>query len=331
MLMEGKFPTFWKRGTIQVFLKDVNKDPTNARSYRPVTLLPVLGKIVERVLVDILETDLRGKNMLCKDQYGYRKGVGTIDALMEMRRRIEDMKEKYIVGIFMDISGAFDGAWWPKIVEKLRKFYSPRNITNIIRDYFRGRKVVLRIENIEKERILERGCPQGKIGYADDGLVLVGGKSRVEIEERCEKAMEVVLGWMKENKLELSKEKTVLMLLKGNVDDERQARVMVRGETMRNVRTVKYLGVKIDRGMRYYSHAKYLAEKTARIHNQIKRVTKANGEDIGKKAIRTKIMSMQRKALVEVICGYATISHEATRVLAGVIPIDLYSKAKAKI
>ncbi|KAI4474757.1 hypothetical protein M0802_015458 [Mischocyttarus mexicanus] len=102
-------------------------------------------------------------------------------------------------------------------------------------------------------------------------------KSRVEIEKRCEKAMEAVVGWMEENKLELSKEKTVIMLLKRNMDDERQAGVIVRRETMRNVRTVKYLGVKIDRGMRYESHAKYLAEKTTRIHNKIKRVTKANG------------------------------------------------------
>ncbi|KAI4484960.1 hypothetical protein M0802_012917 [Mischocyttarus mexicanus] len=383
MLQEGRFPSLWKKGVIKVFLKSEDKDATNPKSYRPVTLLPVLGKMVERVLVDELERDLRNREVLSKDQYGYRKGVGTIDALMEMGKRIKATKEKYLMGIFMDISGAFDGAWWPKIMDKLREFDAPRNITNVIRDYFRNRKVTLKMENIEEEKILERGCPQGsvlgpllwtiiydgflkletgegtsKIGYADDGLILVEGKSRKEIERRCERAMEVVGDWMEDNKLELSKEKTVLMLLKGRMNDERQARVYMKGVKLKCVQKVKYLGIWIERGLKYNSHVKYLAEKILKITYMIKRVTKASGgmseaqkmviyksviepimmygcelwgEDIEKKGMRRIIKSMQRKALLGVIGGYSTISHEAVRVIAGIIPMDLHIRERVQV
>lgn len=44
-----RFPNVWKKGVLKVFLKSEEKSKTKVKSYRPVTLLPVLGKVCERV------------------------------------------------------------------------------------------------------------------------------------------------------------------------------------------------------------------------------------------------------------------------------------------
>lgn len=54
MLRVRRFPNVWKKGVLKVFLKSEEKSKTKVKSYRPVTLLPVLGKVCERVLVERL-------------------------------------------------------------------------------------------------------------------------------------------------------------------------------------------------------------------------------------------------------------------------------------
>lgn len=72
----GVFPRIWKIGSIRVLLKDQNKDPTNVRSYRPVCLLPVLGKLLEKLIKQQLKSVIMHPRFSFKDQFGFREKGG---------------------------------------------------------------------------------------------------------------------------------------------------------------------------------------------------------------------------------------------------------------
>jgi len=89
MLREGVFPDVWKKGIVKVFLKSEDKDPSKVKSYRPVTLLPVLGKLGERLMVRRMKQWMEREGRVNRAQYGFTEGVGTLDALLDMRSEVE--------------------------------------------------------------------------------------------------------------------------------------------------------------------------------------------------------------------------------------------------
>jgi len=81
-LKEGRFPDPWKNAAIVVLLKGKGKDPLVPKNYRPVSLLPVLGKILEEIICDRLETEIGSD--LSHRQHGFRPGKSTATALSEL-------------------------------------------------------------------------------------------------------------------------------------------------------------------------------------------------------------------------------------------------------
>lgn len=374
MLREGEFPGVWKEGIVKVFLKSDDKDPSKVKSYRPVTLLPVLGKIGERMVVKRMRDWMDREERLDRGQFGFTEGVGTLDALLEMKRDVEESPQKYVAGLFLDISGAFDSAWWPEVLRVLREWRCPNNIYRLIRNYFRGRRVTLKARNGEVEKTITKGCPQGSVvgpllwnvlfdgflrlpfengvtarAYADDALLLVKANTSPELMRRCTRTLEMVTRWGEERKLTFSREKTVMLLLKGKLV-ERFIRADMGGVRIQCSRETKYLGVVIQSGMKFAGQYELVMDKTMRAFGKLKGLAKANngmrcenlrrlyigalepmvlygcemwGQRMKGRGEKSKLMSLQRKLLLGVVKGYNTISHEAVRVIAGIIPLDL--------
>lgn len=111
MLRTGIFPTIWKIGDVKVFLKSEDKPKDEIKSYRPITLLPVCGKLAEKLINRRLTTFLDAHECLDPNQFGFRRDRSTVGALAKMVQDVLDVGDKYAVGIFADISGAFDNAW----------------------------------------------------------------------------------------------------------------------------------------------------------------------------------------------------------------------------
>ena len=79
-------------------------------NYRPISVLPCFSKILERIMYNRLYEYLTKNNQLFDKQFGFRKGHLTEHALIELVNRIYDSfnKNKYTLGVFMDLSKAFD-------------------------------------------------------------------------------------------------------------------------------------------------------------------------------------------------------------------------------
>lgn len=87
------------------------------KAYRPITLLPVVGKLYERLLVDRILASQERSGGMADGQYGFRKGRSTVDAVIRLQQDVSERGDKYVLGVFIDISGAFDNLWWQVSLE----------------------------------------------------------------------------------------------------------------------------------------------------------------------------------------------------------------------
>ncbi|CAB3240749.1 unnamed protein product [Arctia plantaginis] len=116
-IAEGIFPRIWRCGNIRIISKSGDKPPDDPKSYRPITLLPSLGKLLEGLVVPQL---LPGGVKFHNRQFGFTLGKSTTDAVISVRKFVTESKFQYVLAIFLDISGAFDNTWWPMLLLKLK-------------------------------------------------------------------------------------------------------------------------------------------------------------------------------------------------------------------
>ena len=91
----------------------------------------------------------------------------------------------------------------------------------------------------------------GVIAYADDIAVIIGGNLRTELENKARKILENLQEWCKLNKLQISEEKTVYMMLKGKLQRKPTIRTNI---SIKRVKTTKYLGIVLDEDLNFMEH-----------------------------------------------------------------------------
>lgn len=374
-LAAGAFPKTWKKGVIRVLLKGKDKDKTNAKSYRPTCLLPILSKVLEKLISQRLEPLLSAHLLSSNRQFGFRRGKSTEDAIVELRETVNQTPEKYVIALLFDIAGAFDNVWWPSILLNLKKRGCPKNIYSLIQSYLSERTVIISSNsNAEHGKTVNKGCPQGSIlgpcfwnlifddllntleaagyqiiAYADDLIVLIPGNSRKSIEELANRTVECIMNWCRKQKLQLSPNKSEMILLKGFMDTKRPPTVKIGQTSMKMATTVKYLGVHLGTRLNITPHIKHITSKSKTIFNKLSHIAKAHwgithknmmtlykgifvpiityaaagwGDKLN--AWHTKTLKQaQRYALVRATRAYRTISFDALTVIAAATPIDL--------
>ena len=104
---EGIFPEFKTAKIIPIFKSD---DSNSTVNYRPISMLPFLSKIFEKLMCATLDSYLKSNNILCTNQFGFRKNSNTSDAIIEFLDYVYlslDCKQSTIA-VYLDFSKAFD-------------------------------------------------------------------------------------------------------------------------------------------------------------------------------------------------------------------------------
>lgn len=159
--LNSTFPKQWKITQLKIILKGKDKDKKQLNSYRPISLLPTMSKIFELIILERIKIIYKDSNLANDNQYGFKKGKSTEDAISHLIRSIKDSEKKY-VALFIDIQGAFDNLWWPSIKDKLIQS-NCSIMLKLASSYFKNRKIIVssKFENITRK--MQRGCPQGFI------------------------------------------------------------------------------------------------------------------------------------------------------------------------
>lgn len=318
-LTEGTFPKEWKKGSIVCFMKSPDKDPAEPASYRPITLLPILGKVLERVLVNRLQELIIPHPM----QFGFTAQRSTVDAWMMAKEIVEATPTKYVVGVFVDFEGAFDHLNWGPILQKLQQVGCAEEY--VWRSYFSDRRSCMQGRRDIVWKDVTRGCPQGSISgptmwnlvmndllisltdhgirhvaYADDLLLLVGARSRLTLEQEITRALTIATDWGARVGVRVSNVKTEAMMLKGSFHIERPPLVVFNGSRLKFGTSVRYLGIHVSEGMRFEVHLRETRRKLVTVVAPLRRVLRKEW------GLRRKASNSWLKGLLMPVALYGT-------------------------
>ena len=162
----GYFSIVLKNGII-ILIPKPGKDLKNPINYRPITLLEIPGKIIERIINKRLYRFCERNKIFHKEQYGFRAGKGTDLAITKVNELI-GINQKYrdhMNIICRDVQKAFDKVWTQGLKYKVINIPDlPLIIQKILCSYVTNRTAQIRIENYKGDKInLESGVPQGGI------------------------------------------------------------------------------------------------------------------------------------------------------------------------
>ncbi|CAF2082225.1 unnamed protein product, partial [Rotaria magnacalcarata] len=158
-------PSTWKEAIILPILK-MGKDPSNITSYRPISLLSTIGKVMEKLVNNRLTWVLESQQKLGSFQYGFRRGRSTMDHLLilenEIRRGL--MGKEIVISLFVDLKSAYDTVNHEELIKKIRELGISGRMFYWLSDFLRNRtfKVVVN-GTLSNKKEMTTGTPQGSI------------------------------------------------------------------------------------------------------------------------------------------------------------------------
>lgn len=229
----GVFPSSWKNAAVIPIYKDGSRDsPSN---YRPISLLGCIPKLLEKIINKRLVSYIESNGMLSSRQFGFRQGKGTEDAVTLLTNIISTSLDsgQCCIGVFLDLSKAFDSISVPILLKKLESYGIRGNVLQWFTSYLTDRQQCVRIgEHTSDFRAISFGVPQGSIlgptlfllymnditslqlqnadilCYADDTVLIFHDKSWQSVHRRAEDGMMIVADWLNSNLLSLNTKKT---------------------------------------------------------------------------------------------------------------------------
>ena len=165
-LETGVYPSIWKKANvIPVHKKNSRQSKEN---YRPISLLPIFGKIFEKLIFDSMYEHFCNHGLITPNQSGFRPNDSAINQLLAITHHIycafEENPSKETRAVFLDLSKAFDRVWHEGLIYKLECKGISGNLLTLVRNYLKDRKqrVVLNGRSSEWATV-SAGVPQGSV------------------------------------------------------------------------------------------------------------------------------------------------------------------------
>ena len=289
-LSGGCVPSEWKRAKITPLLKGGGQ--TNPMNYRPISVLCVLSKVLEKIVFKQVYKYLDANNILIANQYGFRPNYSTALALFELTENIRKAIDTgHVVALVTkDLEKAFDMLSHDILIRKLKYYGFSDRVVKWFSDYFHLRRQVTIVNGNESTpSYVKHGVPQGSILgpllfilylndlprvvkhckislYADDTCVYVASKDPAELEAMLNKDLESMSKWYSHNELLLNAKKCKLILFgtKKNLLKFQQVKIHIDGCKLDVVDEFKYLGVILDKNLSWKPQIENVKSKILR-------------------------------------------------------------------
>jgi hypothetical protein len=235
MIDKEIWPEMLKIQIIRPVYKKGNKIDTN--NYRPIALLSIIDKIIEKFFADKIRNFLEKQQILSKVQFGYTKNKSTTDLLIKINEVIATAlnEGKYVGVVLIDLQKAFDTFDQKILLKKCANMGLRGKIYNLIKSYLNNRKTMVQIkENNSNLNNANYGVPQGSVLgpllyliytnditdnltktmtylFADDTIMISINYKYEEMMRNLQNDFNLLNDWFIENELFISKEKTVQM------------------------------------------------------------------------------------------------------------------------
>ena len=282
----GYFPNFCKTAKVIPLFKSGEK--TDVQNYRPISILPIFSKIIEKVVHHQLYGFLQRNRILSPNQYGFRKKLSTSDAIADMLQFLYDKLDKghTVISFFLDFSKAFDTVNHNILLDKL-KFYGIRGVPhNWFKSYLSNRSQFVATNNVlSSVENIHYGVPQGStLGpllfllfindfpncsnffkftlFADDSTLTCSFKNfdPVSIQHVLEQELSKINDWLLSNRIKVNTQKSHFLIF--SYRKKITLNPIKFGENfLSQCESTKFLGIYIDDHLTFKEHIEYILKK----------------------------------------------------------------------
>ncbi|PNF20480.1 RNA-directed DNA polymerase from mobile element jockey [Cryptotermes secundus] len=274
-ILIGYFPDQWKVAQIILLLKP-GKPPHVPASYRPISLLPLLSKVFEKLLFQRLLPIVENQLLLPDHQFGFRQRHSTIQQTHRIVNKIHEALEtkQYCSAAFLDISQAFDKVWHTGLLFKLRRSL-PLNYFLLVKSYLQNRHYRVKVDNAYTDLLpIRAGVPQGSVlgpllyllytsdlpsssdvttaTFADDTAVLAIDPDPTNASQKLQSSLNDIQDWLSLWRLKANGSKSTHITFsnrRGNCPT-----VYIYNDPLPQAEVVKYLGLHLDKRLTWHHH-----------------------------------------------------------------------------
>lgn len=293
-MSNGYWPATWKVGRLVLIPKGKPALGSVDKAYRPLSIISCLAKIFEHVMKDKLLGVLL-KYDLAPNQYGFRKGRSTIDAMRNVTNLWQRARSegRHCLLILLDVRNAFNSLRWSSIISCMRKRGFPRKLVTLTADYLNNRWILYEGKDMDSRFQVFGGVPQGSvigpllwnlvyddllrsrtrrdvhlIGYADDVGIVIIEEDLDKMSIIAEATVDDMSRWYRNEGLELAHQKTEAILLTGS-RVPRGIQFRCGEHNVRTVREARYLGVIFEKNSVFKTHISTACDKALRYANAL--------------------------------------------------------------
>ena len=283
------YPKTWKTSQITLILKP-GKPIHETSSYRPISLLPTLSKLFEKLLTNRLLPLLEDLKTLPDHQFGFRKQHSTIEHIHRITHNINQtlVKKKYCSAVFLDIQHAFDKVWHEGLLYKLKKVL-PHTYYSILKSYLTNRQFMVEYADaIATTFPIEAGIPQGsvlgsllfsiytadlpisteitKATFSDDTALLASHANPITASSTLQRGLNSMEKWFHKWGFKINEKKSTHITFTLRIQTCPQ--VSINNITVPNKDTVRYLGLTLDRRLTWKQH---ILDKSKQLRDKLKK------------------------------------------------------------